>query len=546
MMSMKSVYTLIIIMLAYLFTTDTLYAERLESPKLKVKEPSFAEMSSASVTWLPVPNATGYEVIMNGQPIEVVGNTLYLSGKNGKHTISIKALAEGFEDSLPSVTSITVRDYGDGTEANPYRIYTKEDWGTFAAALTRNLFANDGFRGEYVALGADIDFEGTRIVPVAKNFATAFQGTFDGQGYMLSNAILDGSQSMGLFVSLRGIVKNLKVNAIKVKSSVKGSNDGRSAVLCGGETSGQLYNCIVMNSSVEVTGDNAGAYGAAIVSVLNSPLALVDRCIATNNRIKVDNHTASAVVARFVSGTVRNCVAQNNEIYSGCKFAAGIAGSVCGQQAVLDHCLSSCNKITSRLLYSAGVAAEISAGLTVNCISDSNVIVVEQMRCAGGIAGLIRKEGNLVNCLSKACVLNVKETKEPYIGLVFSLAEKDWKGMIANCVVLSGVADVSTDATGFMGIIGGSISELYRCSECYYSDALITEYNKNQSGRFYGFGLPRSRGNNHDCAYPVRKSSMESMSSDSILNRLNAGAYRYSSYGATRWILGADGLPMIN
>lgn len=125
------------------------------------------------------------------------------------------------------------------------------------------------------------------------------------------------------------------------------------------------------------------------------------------------------------------------------------------------------------------------------------------------------------------------------------MAEKDLTGTISNCVALSGTVNVLPSATGYIGIVGGSLTVPYRCSDCYYNDELTTKYNQTQSGRFYGCGLAGSAGSNYDCTFPVRRASFESMSTDSILNRLNAGASRMSSYGAAEWTRGADGFPTI-
>ena len=541
-MRVKFIFPLLIISLVL---PSVALAQKLDSPQLIVKEPTFAEMSSASVSWIPVDNASEYLVTLNGQPIEVIGNTLYLTGFKGRHHVSVVAKARGYEQSQPSEAVINVRDYGDGSAGNPYMIYTKEDWETFAVALTRNLFANKGFKDEYVALGANIDFEGSKVTPASKNFATGFQGTFDGKGRMLRNGKIEGGQGIGLFVAMRGVIKNLKVDSFVVNSTVSKPNEGKVAVICGGETTGQLYNCIVMNSQVNIIGENAGSYASTVASVLNSPDASVDRCIAMNNKVKVGNTYASAIVSRVTAGTVRNSIAQNNEIYAAGKFSAGISGLICGTFGVVDHCSSISNTITAGDFYSAGVVGEITAGVAVNCISEKNIITVEQRRCAGGVAGLIRREGNLVNCISKGCELNLKKAKEPYAGLIFALAEKDLTGTISNCVALSGTVNVLPSATGYIGIVGGSLTVPYRCSDCYYNDELTTTYNQTQSGRFYGCGLAGSAGSNYDCTFPVRRASFESMSTDSILNRLNAGASRMSSYGAAEWIRGADGFPTI-
>lgn len=543
-MIMRYSYSIILMLAAFLSASAQ---QRLASPQLTIKEPTFVRMSDAKVSWSVVEGADSYSVRLDGEEINVIGNTLYLAGKFGQHTVEVTAKSSsGIEQSLPATAIINVRDYGEGTLRRPYMIYDKNDWNLFAQAVTNNHFGNKGFEGEVVALAANIDFGGEKVTPVGKNYATGFRGVFDGKGRTLKNAVLEGKGGLGLFVSFHGIMKNLKVNNITLNSKVTKPSEGRCAIICGGEATGQFYNCMVTGCSVDISGEGSvGTLAGTIAAVLNSPEALVDRCIAMNNKVAVGNTHASALVARVTSGTVRNCIAQNNEVYTGVRFATGIAAMVCSPLAVIDHCLSSSNKITSKEFYASGVVGELSSGVVVNCTSDSNNITVEERRLIGGIAGQLKKDGNLINCLSKSCILNVKKAKEPYAGLVFANAENDFAGNISNCLVLSGEVNVSSASVGYVGVIGGWLMDSYRCADCFYSEDLITQYNKTLSGRYYGFGRPGSGGTNYDCAFPAKKSALESMSSDSILNRLNSSVYRLTSFGASEWVRGADGFPSI-
>lgn len=518
--------------------------EMLSAPHLKVSEPSFARMSSASVSWEAVENATGYAVTLDGKPVEVIGNTLYLAGNVGTHTVQVIAQAPHQADSPAAEAVIRVRSYGDGSAKNPYLIYDSEDWRSFASAQTGNWFSNNGFRGEYVALAANIDFCGNTIVPVGKNYSTAFQGIFDGRGYTLKNAVVEGGSGIGLFVSLRGIVTNLKADHIVVRAAAKKPSDGKVAVISGGEISGKILNTMVTNCLVEIRGEKSGSCAAAVASVLSAPDALVERCIAMNNTIRANNTLASAMVARVTAGTVKNCIAQKNEIFAGVRFSAGIVALVCGPHAVVDHCLSAGNQIVSGAFHAAGVAGEINAGVVVNCISDANVITVQERRCAGGVASLIKKEGNLVNCLSQQCTLIVKRVPEPYVGLVFGQADDGLTGIIANCVALSGEVIVSPSARGYIGVIGGGLTDKSCCADCYYHEDLVTKLNTTQSGRFYGCGQA-SGSTNYDCMFPLQKSILTASGSQYTLGKLNAGAYRLSRFGASEWIHGAGGLPTL-
>lgn len=542
-MIMRRGFSIFLMLAAFLSASAQ---QKLDPPRLTVKEPTFARMSDAKVSWGPVEGADSYSVKLNGEVIDVIGNSLYLAGKVGQHTVEVIAKSsKGLEQSLPSTATVNVRDYGEGTLRRPYMIYDKNDWNLFAQAVTNNHFGNKGFEGEVVALAANIDFGGETISPVGKNYATGFRGVFDGKGRTLKNAVIEGKGGLGLFVSFHGIMKNLKADNIVLKATPTKPSEGRCAVICGGEATGQFYNCMVTNCNVEILGEKAGSFGAAVISVLKSPTAVMDRCISMGNKIRVGNTHASALVARVTSGTVRNCIAQNNDVYAGVRFATGIAAMVCSSEAVIDHCLSSGNNITSKEFCASGVVGELSAGVVVNCTSDGNIITVEERRLVGGVAGQLKKEGNLINCMSKNCILNVRKAKESFAGLIFANAENDFAGTISNCLVLSGEVNVFSASIGYVGIIGGWLMDSYRCADCFYSEDLITQYNKTLSGRYYGFGRPGSGGTNYDCAFPAKKSALESMSSDSILNRLNSNVYRLTSFGASEWVRGADGFPSI-
>lgn len=542
-MIMRRGFSIFLMLAAFLSASAQ---QKLDPPRLTVKEPTFARMSDAKVSWGPVEGADSYSVKLNGEVIDVIGNSLYLAGKVGQHTVEVIAKSsKGLEQSLPSTATINVRDYGEGTLRRPYMIYDKNDWNLFAQAVTNNHFGNKGFEGEVVALAANIDFGGEKISPVGKNYATGFRGVFDGKGRTLKNAVIEGKGGLGLFVSFHGIMKNLKADNIVLKATPTKPSEGRCAVICGGEATGQFYNCMVTNCNVEILGEKTGSFGAAVISVLKSPTAVMDRCISMGNKIRVGNTHASALVARVTSGTVRNCIAQNNDVYTGVRFATGIAAMVCSSEAVIDHCLSSGNNITSKEFCASGVVGELSAGVVVNCTSDGNIITVEERRLVGGVAGQLKKEGNLINCMSKNCILNVRKAKESFAGLIFANAENDFAGTISNCLVLSGEVNVFSASIGYVGIIGGWLMDSYRCADCFYSEDLITQYNKTLSGRYYGFGRPGSGGTNYDCAFPAKKSALESMSSDSILNRLNSSVYRLTAFGASEWVRGADGFPSI-
>ena len=98
-------------------------------------------------------------------------------------------------------------------------ISTAEGLKAFAASVN----AGDSYEGKTVVLSSDIDMEYTAVVIGTK--ASPFMGTFDGQGYTVSNISIyeDGSDSdyfadsddcLGLFgvINTPAVIKNVTVN----------------------------------------------------------------------------------------------------------------------------------------------------------------------------------------------------------------------------------------------------------------------------------------------------------------------------------------------
>ena len=127
---------------------------------------------------------------------------------------------------------------------------------------------------------ADIDMEGYEWTPICStglyyNTTTysdaGYQGTFDGQGHVISNFTVKGvsgtKSSYGLFGTVSGIVKNLGVDNMTFQ--LNGASDIRAGGIVGQLIGGTVNNCFVINSTIDpqsyVTGGIAGCnYGGTI------------------------------------------------------------------------------------------------------------------------------------------------------------------------------------------------------------------------------------------------------------------------------------------
>jgi hypothetical protein len=102
---------------------------------------------------------------------------------------------------------------GNGTSANPYQISGILDWQTLTTA-------SGDWNGKYFILTTDIDFNHAVLTPIGNN-DIPFTGSFNGNGHVLSNAAIGGSNYAGLFGSVYNgrEIKNLGVKNININAS---------------------------------------------------------------------------------------------------------------------------------------------------------------------------------------------------------------------------------------------------------------------------------------------------------------------------------------
>jgi hypothetical protein len=145
---------------------------------------------------------------------------------------------------------------GSGTSPDPYQIGTVPDW--------NDLMKTSSDWNKYFIMTEDIDLQGVSLTPVGSS-TTTFTGVFDGDGYIIYNAIINGSSTVGLFgrVAAAGRISNLGVEDINITgSSYVGGLVGRHY--------GIITECYVtgkvVGSSSYVGGMVGGNYGSILAS----------------------------------------------------------------------------------------------------------------------------------------------------------------------------------------------------------------------------------------------------------------------------------------
>ena len=242
---------------------------------------------------------------------------------------------------------------GAGDEDDPYLIEDVDD----LKKLAENVNNGEAYANTYFKLTANIDLKNEEWPPIGTlqgEEVRPFQGTFDGDGYQITNLkISNGGEYAGLF----GNVWGATIQNCNVTGEINGYNHTGGIVGYANDNT-HILNCS-FQGNVEGDGEERGG---------------------------IVGHTSSGceVSGCFVTGTV-----------TGEKFVGGIAGWGAG---TIENCYALAN-VTATGVSAGGIAGYYCSNFTIeNCYYSGNV---SASKCAGGIAGSALG-GTIQNCVSLA------------------------------------------------------------------------------------------------------------------------------------------------
>ena len=181
--------------------------------------------------------------------------SLYYTMGGGSETLYSGPVAFT-KDQLPMTVTVVARhsDYvesaiasmelktGSGTPDDPYLIYGSTEFANFVSNVNEGSTASACYK-----LGTDVSASGTAAI------TTAFTGTFDGDGYTISDL------GHALFNSVNGgTVKNVILDNV----SISGNDNGNAGAICAEATGDtRIYNCgVLATSSTANTNDDGYTY----------------------------------------------------------------------------------------------------------------------------------------------------------------------------------------------------------------------------------------------------------------------------------------------
>lgn len=216
-----------------------------------------------------------------------------------------------------------------------------------------------------------------------------FCGTFDGQGHVISNAVLTSAGEQGLFgvIAPEGLVRNVTLDsAIVIGTSCAGALAGRCA--------GTLEDCTVTNSRVSLI--SRALYGTSAGGLCGSLSGQARRCTVTKCRIEAAAY-AGGLCGQIVSGIMTHCLFDGEVLCDSLGEApcGGLSGAL-GSDAKIACCLGSGEVISSDTQYTGGVSGAVFSG-SIERSAFSGSLSAEG-KYTGAVTGYLSASARLPSC----------------------------------------------------------------------------------------------------------------------------------------------------
>lgn len=338
-------------------------------------------------------------------------------------------------DAVQDDEAVLLAISGSGTATDPFIVVTEED-----------LMLVSDFPDCHFKLANDIALTSTDWEPLCV-LGDPFSGTFDGDGYTISNLTITSSETEnGLFSENAGTIKNLNV-----ETSTTGVLLSTYTGILAGKNSGTIENCNVTGEIYRASGNMTAVYAGGFVGY-NS--GTINRCTASGT-IDVSMYISSS------SDTYRIYVGgfagYNTNNLTECYADVDLSADKCGDS-------SSRNSLYYDIRIVGGFLGGNIGGTVSSCFSQGTICLgghkantgsyAYEARCAvGGFIG--SNNGTVENCATISTISKIDDYVTIYSGglAYYNNGVSSTTGTITNCyAVTSGVLNYglaySNTATG--------------------------------------------------------------------------------------------------
>ncbi len=374
------------------------------------------------------------------------------------------------------IVSLTVSAEGLGTEENPYKISTAEE--------LQNV--NNDVTAHYI-LTADIDLQEVDFTPIGNADSGAFSGSFDGNGYTISNLNIFSGKYAGLFGCNEGIIQNVILSDIFVYGTrYVGGVVGQNTAM------GTVVDCTVLSGAVESDG---GINAVNVGGICGINEGVFEGCFSNGADVTAVNEDETAYSGGIIgfSNIEVSFTAENSGDVFGTNYAGGLIGYA-NKSVVISESTSSGDISTND--YAGGFVGYIESG-SISMIDSANIGVVIGLDFAGGLIGRAQESiVTIMDCYNTGDISS--DTYNGYSGGLIgtiddsnglSIMQSYNAGKIFSQGAGSSYSGSGTSHSG--GLVGYSNSRSATIQNCYNSGMIISS-----SGCSYAGGLVG--GNSYD------------------------------------------------
>jgi len=379
-----------------------------------------------------------------------------------------------------SLTNSSLAFQGAGTPDDPYLIFTAQDLNAVGADAS--------YWSQHFRLAADINmsvFVGTEY-NVIGNRAAPFTGTFDGNGYTITNLTYVTTSAIH-YVGLFGYTDNADIKNVALENVNISTGGGCAGGLVGYQTSGTIVDC---HSSGTVTSSATYVYylpfpcAGGLVGFQSS--GAVAACYSTASVCCFAHSFGGGLVGLQDGGTIANCYSAGS-VHSTSypsSLVLGFGGLVGQSNGIITDCYStasvsashSATTVTDTTAFAAGgLVGDLIYGTIMNCYCTGSVSSASYGHSwAGGLVGILSDGTIVMNCHSTGSVTSACFRHSGCDSVAGGLVGSD-SGTIMNCYSTGEVSsrNSSTVASSHAGGLVGAL-ELYGSSaktidKCYSS-----------------------------------------------------------------------------
>ena len=282
-----------------------------------------------------------------------------------------KATSSGF------IKNIKQRDTSQMTALSECQSNTSLADGTYSISSAKELeqlaeMTNNGLvsKNTEFVLANDIDlsnYQGT-WTPIGEN--SAFNGSFDGNGYKIKNLIVEYNGNNGLFGQIEsGTISNLGIE----NSVIRTSQNILGGLLCGIADNATIENCY-STGSIEATGTVGGLIG----TVTNN--STINNCYSKALIEASNGEFVGGLCGSVTYSKITNCFA-TGDVYSPQGCVGGLAGAA--SNVILENSYTTGN-VESTTTSTGGLFGEANGSIK-NCFATGNIKGTDYV---GGLVGI--------------------------------------------------------------------------------------------------------------------------------------------------------------